>query len=176
MEEKKPDFPPEYQELSIFLSEFHNESDRGAALVAASLLDEQLRDVLFAFFADVPTSKELLEGMNAPLGTFSSRLSAAYSLGLIQENEYREINIIRKIRNEFGHKWRGVDFKNQKIHDLCMQLPWLGPDDCTEAEKKDPRLRFNFEVAFIAFDLIWRSVLVKREKRQLKIWSNKMRS
>lgn len=176
MEEKRPEILPEYRELSIFLSEFNNESDRGAALVAASLLDEQLHDVLFAFFADVPTSKELLEGMNAPLGTFSSRLSAAYSLGLIQENEFREINIIRKVRNEFGHKWRGIDFKNQKIHDLCMQLPWLGPDDCTEDEKNDPRLRFNFEIAILAFDLVWRSVLVKREKRQLRIWSNKMRS
>jgi len=162
--------------MSIFLNEFHSESDRGAALVAASLLDEQLHNVLSAFFADVPTSKDLLEGMNAPLGTLSSRLSAAYSLGLIQENEYREINIIRRVRNEFGHKWKEIDFKTQKIHDLCMQLPWLGPDDCTESEKNDPRLRFNFEIAILAFDLIWRSVLVKQEKRQLKVWSNKIRS
>jgi DNA-binding MltR family transcriptional regulator len=54
-------------------------------------------------------SKDLLFGFNAPLGTFSARTKAAYVMGLIERKEYEEINIIRKIRNEFGHNWKDVD-------------------------------------------------------------------
>jgi DNA-binding MltR family transcriptional regulator len=121
--------PPEILGLADFTREFNQESDRGAALVAASLLDERLKAILQAFLLQSKVSSELLGGFNAPLGTFSSRASAAYALGLIQRNEFDEINLIRKIRNEFGHKWKGVTFNAAPIADLCRSLPWLGPPD-----------------------------------------------
>lgn len=92
----------EITELSEFLHEFNKESDRGAVLNAAAVLDDWLAKVLQSFLADNKSSKELLEGFNAPLGTFSAKAAAAHALGLIQDNEYKEITIIRKIRNEFG--------------------------------------------------------------------------
>ena len=93
---------PEINELSEFLKEFNKESDRGAVLIASAVLDEWLSEILLSFLSDTKSSKDLIEGFNAPLGTFSARVCAAYSLGLIQDNEFREITIIRKIRNEFG--------------------------------------------------------------------------
>ncbi|HVG34405.1 MAG TPA: MltR family transcriptional regulator [Pyrinomonadaceae bacterium] len=168
------DAPPEILELAGFTQEFNNESDRGAALVAASLLDERLKGILQAFFLDSNVSNELLNGANAPLGTFSSRISAAYALGLIQKNEFDELNFIRKIRNEFGHKWKDVNFNNAPITDLCRNLPWLGPSDTGEENK--PRNRFNFAVIVLLTDLLWRERLVSQEKRTERIWPNRMRS
>jgi hypothetical protein len=46
------DAPPEILELASFTEEFNRESDRGAALVAASLLDERLKGILQAFLLD----------------------------------------------------------------------------------------------------------------------------
>jgi hypothetical protein len=83
---------PEVIQLGEFLRAFHKESDRGAALSAASLLDDRLTEIIEAFFADVPQTKELIAGFNAPLGTFSSRIAAAYGLGLLQENEHKELH------------------------------------------------------------------------------------
>lgn len=168
-----PDPEPEVRELGEFLHEFNKESDRGAVLIAASILDDRLNEILKSFLADVPASEELLVGFNAPLGTFAARISAAYSLGLIQENEFKEINLIRKIRNEFGHKWKGIDFKTQKVCQLCAQLPWLGPDDLKD--DTDMRQRFNFALVGIMTDLLWRVRLVKKEKRKPRIWPNKSR-
>jgi mannitol operon repressor len=74
---------PEIETLGTFLHEFSKESDCGAALVAASMLDGRLEDILSAFFVDGKTAEGLLNGFNAPLGTFSSRASAAFALGLI---------------------------------------------------------------------------------------------
>jgi len=96
---------PEVKALGAFLAQFNKESDRGAALIAAAMLDDRLKDMLSSFLADTATAKELLSGFNAPLGTFSSRISAAHALGLLQDNELNEITLIRKIRNEFGHSW-----------------------------------------------------------------------
>jgi len=116
---------PEVLELADFLHEFNEESDRGMALVAASLLDERLKGIIEAFLLKGKVSSELVNGFNAPLGTFSARTSAAYALGLIQKNEFDEINLIRKIRNEFSHKWRGITFRSSGVADLCRNLPWL---------------------------------------------------
>ena len=159
---------PEIEQLGHFLSEFNKESDRGAALVAASMLDERLQEILSNFFIDKPTSKELLSGFNAPLGTFSARASAAFSLGLLQENEFKEITLMRKIRNEFGHGWQSVSFESGRVAELCSQLPWLGP---MEFEKEStPRARFNAAIAILLTDLMWRGRLALKEQRVLKTW------
>jgi len=165
---------PEIRDLGHFLSEFNKESDRGAALVAASMLDERLEEILRAFLVDTPTSKDLLLGFNAPLGTFSAKANAALSLGLIQENEFKEITIIRKIRNEFGHGWKPVSFESGKIADLCRQLPWLGPAEYEVGSTL--RARFNAAVAILLTDLLWRVRLVSKERRAFKVWPNKARS
>lgn len=165
---------PEIKELSEFLGEFNKETDRGAVLNAAAILDEWLLIILTEFFADNKSSTDLLNGFNAPLGTFSARVAAAHALGLIQDNEFREITIIRKIRNEFGHTWRGISFETQKISDLASNLPWLGPKDL-EANS-GPRVRFNFAVAILLSDLLWRSKLVKKNKVEARTWPNKSRS
>ena len=168
---KEPE--PEIAELSDFLREFNSESDRGAALTAASMLDERLEEILTAFLAEVPARKHLLAGFNAPLGTFSARASAAYALGLIQKNEHEEITLIRKIRNEFGHQWKSVSFDSGRVADLCRQLPWLGPAE--HESEATLRGRFNAAVAILLTDLLWRVRLVAEEQRSSRTWPNKTR-
>ena len=165
---------PEIENLGSFLNEFNKESDRGAALIAASLIDERLKDIIQNFLVDRKDSIVLLNGPNAVLGTLSARASTAYALGLIQDNEYEEINIIRKIRNEYGHKWKGVSFEKDKIRNLCLRLPWLGPEEFEKGATA--RSRFDFAVTILLTDLLWRARLVRRERRKLKIWPNKSRA
>ncbi len=164
---------PEVKQLSEFLTEFNKESDRGAVLIAAAVLDDKLGEILGAFFANVPENEELLNGFNAPLGTFSAKISAAYCMGLIQENEFHEINIIRRIRNEFGHSWKNVDFHTSKIVELCNQLPWLGPEKFKT--NSNSRERFNFELAILLSDLLWRTRLVRKVKCKIRNWPNTSR-
>lgn len=164
---------PELNELGEFLNSFNKESDRGAVLLATSILDEWLLDIIQSYLINDKVSNELLLGFGAPLGTFSARIKAAFSLGLIEKNEFEEINIIRKIRNEFGHSWKGVSFESPKIEKECNKLDWLGPTDDTI--KRTSRRKFNFTVAILLTDLLWRKRLVKKEKIVSKKWTNKMR-
>jgi len=164
---------PEIEELGRFLNEFNKESDRGAVLVAGTILDERLKDILKSFLSDTKSTVDLLEGFNAPLGTFSARITACFSLGLIQKNEFEELNLIRKIRNEFAHTWDNTTFETDSIKDLCSKLPWLGP---TEFEATSTlRHRFNAAIAILLADLLWRAHLVVKERRQERVWPNKTR-
>ncbi|MBB4758202.1 transcriptional regulator [Xanthomonas arboricola] len=164
---------PEVKELGVFLSEFDQESDRGAALTAAAVLDDRLAAILAAFFADTPSAKELIAGFNAPLGSLASRAAAAHALGLIQDNEFKEITLIRKIRNEFDHSWQGVSFSGGRVADLCNQLPWLGPKEYEATAT--PRARLNAAMAILLSDLLWRARLVGKERRAASVWPNKSR-
>jgi DNA-binding MltR family transcriptional regulator len=47
------------------------------------------------------------------LGTFAARIAAAYSMGLISDLEYKDCELIRKIRNEFAHKVH-MSFKDDR--------------------------------------------------------------
>jgi DNA-binding MltR family transcriptional regulator len=167
-----PELKPEEQQFSEFLNIFNAESERGAALTAAAFLDQRLLEVLQAFLVDAEEVENLLEGQDAPLGSFSSRISACFCLGLIDESEFRDINIIRRIRNEFGHKWVGVTFQSQKVIDLCMNLSRREPE---ELEKQlNPRGRFNFAVAILLANLLSRARHVQVERRRLRQWSGKL--
>ena len=165
------DREPEIQSLFQFEHEFHKESDRGSALVAASMLDERLHEIIGSFLVDEPASHDLLVGFNAPLGSFAARASAAHALGLIEENEYREITLIRKIRNEFSHAWQPLSFESGRVADLCRQLPWFGPAEHEAGATL--RARFDAAVAVLLLDLLWRARLVSRERCELKAWPNK---
>lgn len=164
---------PEIETLATFLNAFSKESDRGAPLVAAAMLDERLREILAAFMTKSRATEALLTGFNAPLGTFSARANAAYSLGLIQEDEFKEITAIRKIRNEFSHDWQPLPFETGPVAALCAQLPWRGPKEHESGASQ--RDRFNAAVAMLLVDLMWRVRLVGRERRQPGTWPNKTR-
>jgi mannitol operon repressor len=108
-------------EFRKYIDELNQESDRGAVLVSVAMIDDLLEKIILAFLIESKNTTELLSGFNAPLGTFSARILAAYSLGLISENEYAECNRLRKIRNEFAHNVY-KRFNDQKMKDLCADL------------------------------------------------------
>jgi hypothetical protein len=114
---------PEEYEPDQVLRELNKESDRGCVMVACSCLDELLRRILLAFLVEVPTSADLVEGFNAPLGTMSTRTAAAYSLGLIHEREFKELEILRRVRNRFAHGVH-VSFDMQYVKALCQNSQW----------------------------------------------------
>lgn len=168
---KEPEPPPEIESLNALLSELGEETDRGACLVGASYIDEELEEIISAFTIDRIDPEELFGGPAAPISTFSSKSLVAYSLGLITETEYSEITLIRRIRNEFAHSWEDIDFETESISNRVDNLPWRGPED--DDSRHDPRQRFTMAVAMLLGDLLWRRRLVEKEKRYHKEWPHR---
>jgi hypothetical protein len=97
------------------------ETDRGCALMAAAYLDARLEGLLRASFVDSSVADELLEPAK-PLGSFSSRIDAAFVLGLLGASERRDLHLIRKIRNDFGHNADPITFEFPAIASRCSEL------------------------------------------------------
>lgn len=108
---------------NLLMDEFEKETDRGAVIVATSLFDSVLHNLLKAFLLPESNSKdELFEGPNAPLSSFNSKITLAFRLGLISQKFARDIHLIRKIRNEFAHNIHGCDFSHSSVKSRVLEL------------------------------------------------------
>lgn len=96
--------------------------ERGLILSLAAFSEDSLGKMLLTFMLDNKASKELIEGFNAPLGTFSSRIKACFSLGLITEGQYKDLELLRKIRNKFSHSWENISIDDKDISQKIQNL------------------------------------------------------
>jgi mannitol operon repressor len=137
--------PDHLKEFFAFLKELNRESERGAALIVASMIDEQLRQGLLAIFVKHKAASKLLDGFAAPLGTFAARIKAAMCVGLLSEREYSDCEIIRDVRNRFAHNIH-VKFSDKEVAALCDRLTYRARPYFTELGLKDresPRGKFS---------------------------------
>ncbi|WP_051234787.1 hypothetical protein [Marinimicrobium agarilyticum] len=111
------------EDQRILEEEFEGDSDRAAAIVGASYLDELLREILLEYLVEDTTknNKELFSG-NGPLSSFSSRINLSYRFGVISEIERKLLHGIRGIRNEFAHKLSGASFNDKSIRQRALNL------------------------------------------------------
>lgn len=97
------------------------ESDRGAVLVLAGFLDEQLTELLKVHLKKTKYAQELLSDKTGPLHTFHAKTLAVNAMGLLDDERTRDLSIIRGIRNDFAHKVE-ISFQTGSIKDRCMNF------------------------------------------------------
>lgn len=158
---------PHLKEFLGFLPELNKESDRGRVLITCSYLDDLMRRILLAFVIERDSSQRLVEGFNAPLGTFSTRTAAAYALGLITEREFKECDTLRRVRNRFAHNIQ-ASFDAQDISDLCRNLTMAAQD--YDAVMVDVRGRYTTAAVALTLGLVNRPAYVASKRRQLENW------
>jgi DNA-binding MltR family transcriptional regulator len=136
------------KEVMAFRESLRSETDRGCALMAAAFLDEKLKNLLQAFLINDPKSFEYLFYGTGGLSSFSSRIEMAYLLGFISPNMKRDLNMIRKIRNEFAHSAEVINFNTSPISDRCNELKYV-PETYRERSPRDKFIRASFIIAGI---------------------------
>lgn len=110
------------ENLNRFLQVVGEQDDRAMVLSLATFIEDTLGRLLLAYFRNCKSTRELVEGFNAPLGTLGSRIKAAYSFGLTTEEQYKDMELLRKVRNQFAHNWEGVTLERNDIQALIGQL------------------------------------------------------
>lgn len=110
-------------ELAAIVGEIREQTDRGAAILAASILSTYLERAILTKLT--PTSnrrrEKLFRGFG-PLSNLSARIEIAYSLGLFDEPTYNRLNAIKEIRNEFAHSIEPMTFETDAIKKLSKKL------------------------------------------------------
>lgn len=165
---------PYYDRLNLFLTSSNNETDRGRALVVASLIEEMLEEILRNFLLENKETKTLFEAPNAPLSNFSAKSLLCRSLGLISKTEFKDIDILRRIRNEFAHHVL-CTFEQQKIADLAASLT-TGMEHLDHLPKgnklrvEDPKSRFGMVSTSLVTRLYNRAHYVKKARLSELQW------
>ena len=104
------------------IDEIGKQSDRGAALIASSYLEDVLESSLKSLiWSDTKTNKEVFAG-TGPFATFSAKINVCYMLGLYPQEIQKICHTVRKIRNEFAHEIQPISFSTQQISNLCGNL------------------------------------------------------
>jgi mannitol operon repressor len=165
---KPPIDDPYYDRLHTFLDATSAETDRGRALIVASLIEEMLEEVLKAYLMASPQTKKLFEGPNATISSLHSKALLCRSLSLITKQEYADIDLVRKIRNQFAHNVL-CSFEDQKVKDWAAKLN-LGMsvlDALEESHKSrvdDPKGRFGMVTVSIITSLYNRRHYVEKSR------------
>ena len=144
------------RELNSMLVFYEKESDRAAAILAGSFLENFLAKFLKEFMIDdQQVCNDLLNGYG-PLATFSARRECAYAFGYIKEKTRNDLKYIAKIRNEFAHNHKMNSFRETPIPDLCQNL--------TSAKiHKEPRQKYLFAVGFTIADLFAKFMAIQKD-------------
>jgi DNA-binding MltR family transcriptional regulator len=99
------------------LDTFHAESDRGAILVASSILENALEQLFRSVLVDEVADALKLFKAEGPLATFSARINMSRAFGLIPEVIARQLNLVRHIRNTCAHSPETVTFATPEVRD-----------------------------------------------------------
>lgn len=101
-------------------TEFNAATDRGLPLVGAAGMDRML-EILIDTISRDGTDTECLFTTRGPMSDFSSKIMIAHAFALISNDERRELDLIRKVRNLMAHEL-GISFVHSEIQDRCREL------------------------------------------------------
>lgn len=137
-----------FKNVFEFRKNLSSETDRGLVLMAVAYIDERLTILLEKYFVNDKSIIKTLFDATGPLGTFSSKLKLAYSIGLLPKNIYTDCNKIRKIRNSFAHVSKPMSFKDEPIKSQCHSLVVHGIDNHNRT-----KVRFTRSVMSILLEI-----------------------
>ena len=111
-----------HQKLLHLLSE----SDRGCIVLLAARLENDLGELHKMHIRRVgPTASKMLRSLfdpYGPLSSFSAKISIAYAYGLIEEAEYHDLELLRKLRNKAAHCGNNFSFEQSPFSGFISSL------------------------------------------------------
>lgn len=138
---------------TLAVSNLIGESDRGAVILAATSIEDVLE---WAILARLPNllldaeSRDSVFGHNGSLGTFSSKITMAYAMGVIDKAGRREIDLIREMRNACAHARMPISFEMDVLADIARQvIPELLPHIAKPVDPKWLRHAFVLKCVFL---------------------------
>jgi mannitol operon repressor len=150
----------------FFIDASRHESQRGLSLVCAAMIDDLLGRSIKSILVDHEATTGLLEGFNAPLGTFSARILAAFALGVLSKKEYGECKRFQKMRNVFAHTVH-ASFNDQNIKDISANLEFAWRQTETP---NSPRQQYAPAAAVLILRLTHRPDEIKKRKCKRNNW------
>ncbi len=114
--------------LTRFYDLISQESDRGAVILAGSILDSGLEKLLQKRLVEPTNTDDSLFKTFGPLGTFDAKIEMSFRLGLIKVNIRDQLLKFKSIRNDFAHNIETCDLSNNKNTSRLLEILKDTPD------------------------------------------------
>lgn len=100
----------------LFIQIRDTESDRGAALLGCSMVESALKRQIQSISPHLSEKERNdLFGGRGIFGSFGAMIEASYVFQTITPEVRSDLNVIRSVRNAFGHSPRILDFEHPRI-------------------------------------------------------------
>jgi len=115
--------PLDVSSLADLYVSLRTESDRSLAIVLFAYVDDVLRSIyLKALNPKIDGGLDSLLGMAGPLSSAGLRIQMAYALRWIEEEVYRNLRLMGRIRNAFAHSVAASSFEDAPIKQLVHAM------------------------------------------------------
>jgi hypothetical protein len=143
------------------------DNERAAAIVGAAFLDTLLENILTNYFVDDEKEIRNLLKTDRPIGTYGSRTSVAYCLGLIGAIVRDDLRLVGKIRNRFAHDLH-ASFNDDPIRSWCLSLRWHAISFMSPPQGASPSQIFEVGVNQLVTHLNGIVSIARMEKRHVR--------
>lgn len=138
---------------------FHDESDRGAAVLAGSYVENYLGTFLESkMVVKNKKLKDKIFGSNGALSTFSQRIDFARAFGILNSHACDHLDCVRDIRNHFAHHPKEASFSKSPVKDWVRRLAEAlppGPDGKPLFTEKDGRTVYLLVTGLLFITMNW---------------------
>jgi len=145
---------PGRDEVDLLLVDLKKGGDRGAAVLAAILIDDVLESALKYHMPNLSSVEDvdLLLGLTAHSVPSLREYVSLMLLEFSGRKTTHDLNVLREIRNAMAHGRRAITFKTPEVTALCKSFHCLNTiPDFTQAA---PRYLFNQAVTKLMHHLV----------------------
>ncbi len=162
---------------NALFEELNAETDRAVGIVGATMLESQLEALLSHHMShlDVDTKNKLFNAYG-PLSSFSAKIKIAYAFKLCSKAIYKDLDIIRDIRNTFAHARKVAEFKVPENSAACFLLSYSSERKPENYSQFDARTRYIYHISNVYIFLLKKTlkhpikkIRKEREKSEKKL-------
>lgn len=154
---KEYNFKLKMPDAAQFIEELLGESDRAAVILASSQLDDLLANAIALRMGEamdiMVLDVERIFRPSGPLGSFSARAEVANLFGIIENETYEQLTILREMRNACAHSKHPITFKDPLLRNVAVNL--FAPRGSIPLSFADREMKkaFAMEVAYLGIVL-----------------------
>jgi DNA-binding MltR family transcriptional regulator len=126
------------------------ETDTGLVVVLTLWVEQELTDLLRAFFIRDPHVAPLLKGLR---GKLDHKIALVYALGLFWRDQREDADLLKNIRNKFAHRVLTGTFRDRDVAELVDRLYYA---------RSHPRRSRRVNYIHTAHRVVLRARLAKR--------------
>jgi hypothetical protein len=147
-------------QVTAFMRELEKQTDRGVGIVAASVAESALTELIKRrLVAMSNTRADLLFGRMRPLSSFSAKIELGAALGLFDERTRTVLNMLRDVRNAFAHEMAAISFDDNEITKLVHKAKM--PSTPKSSSSRDTFVTLSYAVLCFFYGIAAADVRIK---------------